>query len=242
MDGVQRGSDDLMAELVGVAARQDEQAALDGAEVGQDQTRRGMWRRLAARGAAAATATLLVVAAAVVVATSAGAWRTTTPVVPVGSPSLTASPTPTVTGWVPGAAPCGEVPTVTVTGDPDVPIDGAVTLGRVDPASAGWIGDPRGSVLLVDATVTGVVPGAVDGSVVVRLVDESGTVAFWNDPARRRPQVQATENSHFSSLYSLWDAVDCRTGLPLEGSYRVLATAGDLTVELAPMVDERTAP
>lgn len=211
-------------------------------EVDQDRVRLRLRRRRSARRAAGVTTTLLVVAAAAVAATSTGAWRTTPPVAPVGTTTLTASPTPTVPGWVLGAAPCGEVPTVTVTDDPDVAIEGAVTLGTFEPATAGWIADPRGSVLLVDATVTGVVPGAVDGSVVVRLVDESGTVAFWNDPARRRPQVQATENSHFSSAYNLWDAVDCRTGLPLEGSYRVLATAGDLTVELAPMVDEHPAP
>jgi hypothetical protein len=125
--------------------------------------------------------------------------------------------------------------------DPVLEVQGGVTIGTVDLVTAGFIPDPAGATLLIGVMTTTDVPGFAAGDGISELttvlVGADGTVAFWDDPLRVRPQVEATDGSNFSTSSWLYDAVDCRTGRPLTGTYRVFATdaGGPELVELAPL-------
>ena len=207
-------------------------------------------RRRVGRAAAGSSAALAAVAAVVVAATTLGGARVPAPVAPVGTPSTSATPTASATptpapqpttalpGWVPGAAPCGQTPAFVEADDAGLEIQGGLVPGTLDPVTAGFRADPTGTVLLDEVEVTSQVPGrgaTGSGSSLVQLVDASGAVAFWNDPDRVLPQIEATDGSGMTSLSWLYDAVDCRTGRALSGTYRAFAIDGGETVELAPV-------
>lgn len=212
-------------------------------------------RRRRTQGVVARSGGALAAVAAVVVSVSLlGGGRAPAPADPVvpapttsastATPSPTemlAQPTTPVPGWVAGAAPCGAVADEVEVEDPRSELQGGLVIGTFDPVTAGFHADPAGDVLLDAVTPTVEVPGTGGvgtPDVTTTLVGADGTVAFWDDPARVRPQVEATDGNGGSSLSSLFDAVDCRTGRPLTGAYRAFAhdARGPETVELAPVV------
>jgi hypothetical protein len=147
-----------------------------------------------------------------------------------------------VPGWVAGGTPCGAAYRLEPVDDPEIEVQGGVVIGTLDRATAGFAPDPDGTTLFVDVSTTSEVPGLPAGGdglahLTTMLLDDNGDVAFWSDPARQIPQFQATEDAHSSSMYGLYDAVDCRTGRPLTGTYRAVAVdeGGPETVELAPV-------
>ncbi|WP_024285907.1 hypothetical protein [Cellulomonas sp. KRMCY2] len=161
------------------------------------------------------------------------------------APVVTATPAPTGSSTSDGTL-CGTVYALDETDAPDIEVQGAVVVGTLDPETAGfeW-GNNVGSTLLVNVVTTSDVPGGeFDGGdrsgVTTMLVGPDGTVAFWTDPANQL-QVEATDGSGGISPDGLFDAVDCRTGRPLTGTYRAYATTttdgtdGGETLELAPV-------
>ena len=140
---------------------------------------------------------------------------------------------------------CGTAFAMDETDAPDIEVVGAVVAGTLDPESGAFEWGTPGPTLYVDVAVTTDVPrGEFDGGdrseVRVVLVGPDGTVAFWNDPARQL-RGEATDGSGGTWLDGLYDAVDCRTGRPLTGTYRAFATTAtdgtDVgeTLELAPV-------
>jgi hypothetical protein len=151
-----------------------------------------------------------------------------------------AEPTTPLPGWVAGGAPCGTAFALEPVDDPRIGVQGGVTIGTLDRQTAAFTPDPAGSTVFLDVFGTAHAPGTSgdgSGQLTTMLVDDSGTVAFWSDEARMLPQLQATDGSRASSMFFMWDAVDCRTGRPLVGTYRAFAhqSAGPETVELAPV-------
>jgi hypothetical protein len=214
--------------------------------------RRRLRRRRAVRRTVGVTAALVAATSVGAAAVALGALPGPGPVAPAEptvqaspspSPSATAVPEPRpttpVAGWVPGGAPCGTTDVPALRESATVEVQGAVTAGDLDPTSAMFQPAAGGADLYVDVATTTEVPGqpAGDGTshLQLLLLDETGTVAFWNDPARQLPQIQAADGSGVFSLFGLYDAVDCRTGQPLDGTYRVIASDADETVELAPV-------
>jgi hypothetical protein len=133
---------------------------------------------------------------------------------------------------------------------PDIEIMGGVFVGTLDPdpETGGFEfggGTAPGSTLYVDVGTTSDVPeGPWDdlhrSSVTTMLVAPDGTVAFWTDPEKQL-QGEATDGSWATWQDGLYDAVDCRTGRSLTGTYRAYATTttdgtdGGETLELAPV-------
>ncbi|WP_315092907.1 hypothetical protein [uncultured Cellulomonas sp.] len=157
------------------------------------------------------------------------------------SPSPTVEPLGAVAGWAAGGAPCGAAFALDLVDDPVIEVQGGVTVGTLDRATAAYAPDRAGSTMRLDVWTTADVPGEPAGDGLARLttmlVDEDGTVVFWSDPSRQIPPAGATDMSGRTSVYGLFDAVDCRTGRPLAGTYRVYAhdEGGPETVELAPV-------
>ena len=162
------------------------------------------------------------------------------------TPSATPTPTPEATtplpGWVASGAPCGAAYALERGGRPSDrgagrrhhrhprPPDGGAShpTPRGPPCSSTSSGRRASRVTAVDLSGP--------SQLTTMLVDDSGTVAFWSEESRMLPQFQAADGLG-ASMYSMWDAVDCRTGRPLVGTYRVFAhqAAGPETVELAPV-------
>jgi hypothetical protein len=125
--------------------------------------------------------------------------------------------------------------------DPGIEVQGGVVVGTLDRQTAAFGADPAGSTVFLNVFTTSHVPGVgadlnTPSGLTTVLVDDSGTVAFWSDESRMTPQFQAAAGQGMS-MYSMWDAVDCRTGRPLVGTYRAFAheAGGPETVELAPV-------
>lgn len=160
---------------------------------------------------------------------------------PTPTPTPTAEPATPLPGWVAGGAPCSAPFELEPVDAPTLEVQGAVVIGQLDRTTAMFAPDPAGTTLFLDVLTTTDVPGLAAGDGLARLttvlVDEHGTVAFWSDPAREIPQFDAADDSHISSMSGMYDAVDCRTGRPLTGTYRVFAhdEGGPETVELAPV-------
>ena len=163
------------------------------------------------------------------------------------APASEQTPTPTTTSSSDGT-PCGTAFALEETDSPDIEIMGAVDVGTLDPETGSFEvggGTGPGSTLWVEVGTTSDVPeGPWDdyhrSSVTTMLVDPDGTVAFWTDPERQL-QGEATDGSGATWQDGLYDAVDCRTGRPLTGTYRAYATTttdgtgGGETLELAPV-------
>lgn len=206
-------------------------------------------RRRAARRTAGATAALAVGAGLVLAIMTVGAAPAPAPADPVPGPAQTTDPAPSpsatpasttpLPGWAPGAAPCGEQPDLTQVDSADVEIHGGLEVGDFDRPTVWFRADPAGSTLFLHVSTTPQVPGkpARDGSsLVLSLVDDDGTVVFWNDPTHEYPVgVESTVDSHFTSQAGMYDATDCRTGRPLAGTFRVLARDHDEARWLAPV-------
>ena len=153
--------------------------------------------------------------------------------------------TPT-TSSASGGVRCGTTFALEEIDSPDIEIMGAVFVGTLDLESGGFeFGGGTGSTLYVDVGTTSDVPdGPWDelhrSSVTTMLVGPDGTVAFLTDPARQL-QGEAADGSGGTWPDGLYDAVDCRTGRPLTGTYRAYATTftdggdGGETLELAPV-------
>ena len=147
---------------------------------------------------------------------------------PSPSPSETALDTSPVPGWVPGPAPCGEQYAVVPTDSLMLGIEGGVVPGEHSTVTAMFSPGGAETTVNVDVMTTAHTPGqAVEGelTMVVRLLDEAGTVALFWPPHDRvpGPGPEATDGSGRTAVTTLADAVDCRTGQPLRGTYRVVA-------------------
>lgn len=160
---------------------------------------------------------------------------------PTPSTTPSAGPTTALPGWVPGGAPCGSVFALEPVDHPELEVQGSVMIGTLDRQTAMFGPDPAGSGVYLNVFTTSEVPGQPAGGdgtsdLTTVLVDDEGTVAFWSDPARLTPRVESADGQG-SSVSNLYDAVDCRTGRPLVGTYRVFAheANGPETVELAPV-------
>ncbi|NCT92152.1 hypothetical protein GXB85_14490 [Cellulomonas sp. APG4] len=200
--------------------------------------------RLHRRRAARTTMTSAVgVAAAGSVAVGANALLTapTPPAGPATAPAPTASPAPSadalpapatdlVPGWVPGEAPCGEPFALTPTDGPRVELTGQVLHGGPD-ANDLFTPGLGESWALIDVTAVPEVPGQAldtEGAPTTGqhtfLVDDAGTVALWDEPTDEPPI--PLKDGTGTNLAGVRDAVDCRTGQPLAGEYRVFAVHG----------------
>lgn len=160
------------------------------------------------------------------------------------APASEQTPTPTTSSRS-GGTPCGTAFALEETDSPDIEVQGAVVAGTLDPETAAFEWGTPGPTLYVNVGTTSEVPeGPSDGldrsGVTTMLVGPDGTVAFWTDPERQL-QVEATDGSEAMAVDGLYDAVDCRTGRPLTGTYRAYATTttdgtgGGETLELAPV-------
>ena len=129
--------------------------------------------------------------------------------------------------------------------DADVTVHGAVAVGVVDERDGSFQGTSAGDSLYVDVFVEPDGPsGPLDSpdrsAVTTVLVDPRGTVAFRSDPAQQL-ELEATDGSGATALDGLYDAADCRTGAPLDGTYRAYAVATDRStgrsdvIQLAPV-------
>jgi len=135
-----------------------------------------------------------------------------------------------VAGWQPWGEPCGAVPAVELRESTGLEVQGAVVPGSLDRTTASFDYAADGDVLLVNAQTTAETPGLpAEGGTGVRVLvlDGAGAVVLWNDIDRAIPQFEATDGSSASSLSWLFESRDCRTGQPLDGTYRVIAADGD---------------
>lgn len=149
------------------------------------------------------------------------------------APSTAAPPTPEpapVAGWVAGGAPCGSAFTLEPVDGPRVELLGQVLHGGPDDNGAFTPGLGETWALL-DVSTYPEVPGEaldVEGAPVTNqhtfLVDESGTVALWDEPSDAPPI--PLKDGTGTNLAGVRDAVDCRTGRPLAGEYRAIAVHG----------------
>jgi hypothetical protein len=241
-------SEDLRASLAEIAVG----AARDLRPVPLEGLRRRVRRRRAVRRTAGVTAALLAATSVGAAAVALGAVPSPAPVLPAqptasasaspspsAAPTTTTAPTTPVAGWVPGAEPCGTTPTITPHDSDTVEIQGTVVPGTFDVPTALFRAGEGDSTLYRDVQVTTEHPGlpAGDGAPDLRvmLVDDAGTVVFWDDPARQLPQIESSTHPGSFSTYGLYPAQDCRTGQPLSGTFRVIASDADETVELAPV-------
>lgn len=162
---------------------------------------------------------------------SCGTWSATAPVAVV--PTAASTSDAVLTGWTPGAAPCGEQAGTAAT-SPDPLITGQVAVGTVDRGTAMFTPDPAGKTLVATVSAqTAVAPGSQAQALIVA---DDGTVVFWNDPARAEPGFDATRDTHYSVPSGiLFDAVDCRTGRPLVGTFHALVRNGPDATWLAPI-------
>lgn len=170
--------------------------------------------------------------------------RVATDVAPV-VPVVTDSPTPTASPAADGAL-CGTPFALEETDDPDIEVQGAVRVGTLDreTASFEWDITPADTLYVSVGTTPDVPDGPWDdlhlSDVTTMLVGPDGTVAFWTDPAKQL-HVEATDGSGGVAVDGLYEAVDCRTGRALTGTYRAYATTaldgteGGEMVELAPV-------
>jgi len=160
------------------------------------------------------------------------------------APASEQTPTPTTSSRS-GGTPCGTAFALEETDSPDIEVQGAVVAGTLDPETGGFEWGTPGPTLFANVGTTSEVPeGPSDGldrsGVTTMLVGPDGTVAFWTDPERQL-QGEATDGSGGTWPDGLYDAVDCRTGRPLTGTYRAYATTttdgtgGGETLELAPV-------
>lgn len=211
--------------------------------------RRRVRRRRAVRRTAGVAAVLVAATSVGAAALALGAVPGPGPVAPARpTPSASPSPSPSaapttaagpVAGWVPGAEPCGTVPAVEPHDSAVVEVQGTVVPGTFDVAQAAFRGGAGDTTLFLNLQTTSDRPGepAGDGTSDLRvlLLDDTGTVVFWDDPARELPQVESTTSPGTFSPYGLYPAQDCRTGRPLSGTFRVIASDADERVELAPV-------
>lgn len=239
-------SEDLRATLAEIAVG----AARELRPVPVAGLRRRVRRRRAVRRTAGVAAALLAATSVGAAAVALGAVPGPGPVAPAqptasAAPSPSPSATPTeapagpVAGWVAGAAPCGTTPAIELRDSDVVEIQGALVPGTFDVPSALFRAGEGDSTLFRAVQTTSEHPGepAGDGTsdLEVVLLDDAGTVVFWDDPARQLPQIESTTDPGSFSTYGLYPAQDCRTGQPLSGTFRVIASDGDETVELAPV-------
>lgn len=143
------------------------------------------------------------------------------------SPSISPAAPQAVAGWQARPAPCGEPVAFEEVDSPVLALHGEVTVGTFDPVTARYTPAQGGRTVHIDVTAHPQTPGqAVDGFLEQHtyLVDADGSVALWDVPSDEMPPA-ATDGSGASAVAWLYDAVDCRTGQPLDGTYRVLATA-----------------
>lgn len=146
-----------------------------------------------------------------------------------------------------GGNPCGTAFALDETNSSDVELRGAVRVGRFDPNIGFEEGQPgiTGDTLYVDVTAGPEVPDGPSGDVdlsgvMTMLVGPDGTVAFWTD-TEKMLRDQATDGSGAMAPDGLYDAVDCRTGRPLAGTFRAYATTttddadGGEMLQLAPV-------
>lgn len=238
-------TDDLRASLEQIATGA--ARALPPVEV--HTVRRRVRRLRAARRSAGAAAVLVVVTAVAAGAVTLGGTPGPAEIAPAdptvttepsASPAAVPSPQPTtsVAGWQPWGEPCGAIPSVELRESATLEVQGAIVPGFLDRSTASFDPAADGDVLFVDVETTSETPGlaAVGGTgTQVLLLDGSGAVVLWNDGPQAIPQIDATDGSGRSSLSWLFESRDCRTGRPLDGTYRVIATDGDETVELAPL-------
>lgn len=140
---------------------------------------------------------------------------------------------------------CGAEFSFRETDDVDVAVHGTVMVGTIDEHNGAFQGSSTGDALYVDVFLEPDGPaGPLDSpdrsSATTVLVDPGGTVAFRTDPSRQL-QFEATDGSGAVAADGLYDAADCRTGEPLEGTYRAFAVVTDPTtgsaevVQLAPV-------
>jgi hypothetical protein len=239
-------SEDLRASLAEIAVG----AARELRPVPLAGLRRRVRRRRAVRRTAGVAAALVAATSVGAAAVALGAVPGPGPVAPA-QPTATASPTPSasaapteapdgpVAGWVPGTEPCGTTPVVELHDSDVVEIQGSLIPGTFDVPSALFRGGEGDSTLFRAVQTTSEHPGepAGDGTSDLRVVllDDAGTVVFWDDPARQLPQIESSTHPGSFSTYGLYPAQDCRTGQPLSGTFRVIASDADETVELAPV-------
>ncbi len=181
---------------------------------------------------AAASAAMVFTALAV---SSCGVWSATAPIEPTPTAAVTSETV--LAGWAPGAAPCGEQ-AGTATDSPDYTVDGEVEVGTIDRTTAQLTPDPTGSTVWAFASVLPQGHGSSANLTYdqVLIVADDGTVVFWNDPARAEPGFTATRDSHFTMPSGiLFDAVDCRTGRSLVGTFHVLVRNGPEATWLTPI-------
>lgn len=149
---------------------------------------------------------------------------------PSPTPSESALDTTPLQGWVAGPVPCGEAYPVQPADSLLLGLQGGVVPGEYSPETAAFTPGGDETTVNVDVMATAHTPGqAVGGelTLLVRLIDEDGTVALsWPPPDREPgPGPEATDGSGATALTTLADAVDCRTGRALVGTYRVVAEA-----------------
>lgn len=213
-----------------------------------DHVRARMRRRRAAATAGAtvagAGAAGAVVLASTTWAASPPAPEAVRPAAPSADSVATPDPDPSpVAGWVAGPAPCGETFALAPVDHAYVELVGQATHGSPD--ERGWFIPGLGEDWL--ALRTSVTPdvlgesldhdGAPEMFQVTVLVDAAGTVAAWDHPDE--PIREFTDGSGTTNAAGLYDAVDCRTGQPLAGEYRVFAVVGEGT---EPRVDGDLGP
>lgn len=236
-------TDDLRASLEQIARA----AARAMTPVDETTVRRRLRRTRAARRTAGATAALvLVTAVGAGAATLGGGAGVAPPAAPAasGTPTPTATPSPEATGpqggpvagWAPWGGICGSTPEVTLADSATLEVQGSVVAGDLDRSTALFHPAADGDVVLFDVATTTETPGLpASGStgLQVLVLDASGAVVLWNDIDHAIPQVDGGDGT--TSLSWLFEARDCRTGQPLDGTYRVVGTDGDETVDLAPL-------
>ncbi|WP_217615238.1 hypothetical protein [Cellulomonas sp. GbtcB1] len=153
-------------------------------------------------------------------------------------PALPSTPAPRVPT-------CGEEFVLSAADHVDFTVHGSVAVGVVDERNGSFQGTSTGDALYVDVFVEPDGPsgplGAPDRSAVTTvLVDSGGTVAFRSDQAQQL-EFEATDGSGATAVDGLYDAADCRTDAPLDGTYRTYAVGTDPrtgrsdVVQLAPV-------
>lgn len=193
--------------------------------------RRRAWRAAATSTAAVAGVGAVAVAATAVVGGVGGAPQQGIAADPAPQESVSPTAAP---GWVPGAAPCGEPLPVTPVESDRADVMGAIEVGIAD--GTAFTADPAGTWLRDDVFVMTQRPGEAGHQGVLTttlyLVDETGAVAFTHartphqagDPGPRQEQTPEQVQADLA-VARLHEALDCRTGQPLTGTYRVVVSA-----------------
>ncbi|MBO1753051.1 hypothetical protein J4G33_14660 [Actinotalea sp. BY-33] len=155
---------------------------------------------------------------------------TQAPVAPSPEPSASEEPvasTEVLPGWEPGAAPCGVRFELEPVDSPGLELLGGVTVGALaeeDGLYRVGVGEELLHPAVTAYPETPGEPGGALASLHTYLVDEAGTIALW-DPPTEELGSEATNGSGAFNIAGLRDAVDCRTGQPLLGTYRAFSVA-----------------